>query len=112
MMMMTLDQTIQLKNIAIFHYLCVLKRRGTFMSENSPLIQPTLQHFGVLTGHLERMVDWYAKVVGMTTRYSTSREVGASVTFLSFHVIRHAFEDMKGYEFENVIKNAIYDRGN
>jgi hypothetical protein len=41
------------------------------MSENSPLIQPTLQHFGVLTGHLERMVDWYAKVVGMTTRYST-----------------------------------------
>jgi hypothetical protein len=53
------------------------------MSDNSPLIQPTLQHFGVLTGHLERMVDWYAKVVGMTTRYSTSREVGASVTFLS-----------------------------
>jgi hypothetical protein len=39
------------------------------MSENSPLIQPTLQHFGVLTGHLERMVDWYAKVVCMTTRY-------------------------------------------
>jgi catechol 2,3-dioxygenase len=83
MMMVTLDQTIQLKNIAIVQHLCVLKRRGTSMSENSPLIQPTLQHFGVLTGHLERMVDWYAKVVGMTTRYSTSREVGASVTFLS-----------------------------
>lgn len=53
-------------------------------SENSPLITPTLQHFGVLTSHWERMVDWYAKVVGMTTRYSGSRgSAGASVTFLS-----------------------------
>ena len=47
------------------------------------IIHPTLHHFGVETRHLEEMVDWYAKVVGMTTRYSTSREVGASVTFLS-----------------------------
>jgi catechol-2,3-dioxygenase len=53
--------------------------------ENSPLITPTLQHFGVLTRHLERMVDWYAKVVGMTKRYSISRprSAGSSVTFLS-----------------------------
>jgi hypothetical protein len=28
------------------------------------------------------------------------------------HIIRHAFDDMKGYESENVIKRAIYDRGN
>jgi hypothetical protein len=28
------------------------------------------------------------------------------------HIIRHAFEDMKGYEFENIIKRAIYDKGN
>ena len=54
-------------------------------SENSPLLHPTLQHFGVLTSRLERMVDWYGKVVGMTTRYSASRapEAGVSVTFLS-----------------------------
>jgi hypothetical protein len=28
------------------------------------------------------------------------------------HIIRHAFDDMKGYESENVIKGAIYDKGN
>jgi catechol 2,3-dioxygenase len=56
-------------------------------SENSPPIHPTLQHFGLLTRHLERTVDWYAKVVGMTTIYSTSKtrdsEAGATVTLLS-----------------------------
>ena len=28
------------------------------------------------------------------------------------HIIRHAFEDMKGYESVNIIKSAIYDKGN
>ena len=28
------------------------------------------------------------------------------------HIIRHAFDDMKGYESENVIKRAIYDKAN
>ena len=28
------------------------------------------------------------------------------------HIIRHAFEDMKGYESGNIIKSAIYDKGN
>ena len=27
----------------------------------------------------------------------------------SVHIIRHAFDDMKGYESENVIKKTIYD---
>ena len=59
-------------------------------SENSHLITRTLQHFGVLTSHLERMVDWYAKVVGMITRYSGSRgSAGASVTFLSNYSSHH-----------------------
>lgn len=59
-------------------------------SDNSPLITPTLQHFGVLSLHLERTVDWYAKVVGMKTRYSISRgSAGASVTFLSNDMAHH-----------------------
>lgn len=59
-------------------------------SDNSPVITPTLQHFGVLTRHLERTVDWYAKVVGMKTRYSISRgSAGASVTFLSNDMAHH-----------------------
>jgi catechol 2,3-dioxygenase-like lactoylglutathione lyase family enzyme len=45
--------------------------------ENSSLIHPTLHHFGVETRHLERMVDWYAKVVGMVTIYSTLNAGGS-----------------------------------
>jgi catechol 2,3-dioxygenase len=64
-----------------------LTARETSMSqtsENSSVVHPTLQHFGVLTRHLERTVDWYAKVVGMTTRYSIQRsEAGVYVTFLT-----------------------------
>src|SRR5215467_2010104 len=37
------------------------------------IIRPTLHHFGVETKHLEEMVDWYSKVVGMTTTYSNAR---------------------------------------
>jgi len=36
------------------------------------IIRPTLHHFGVETRHLEGMVDWYAKVLGMTTIYSNA----------------------------------------
>jgi catechol 2,3-dioxygenase-like lactoylglutathione lyase family enzyme len=41
-------------------------------SDNSSIIRPTLHHFGVATSHLERMVEWYSKVLGMVTIYSTS----------------------------------------
>jgi catechol 2,3-dioxygenase-like lactoylglutathione lyase family enzyme len=40
--------------------------------DNSSVIRPTLHHLGVTTRHLERMVDWYSKVLGMVTIYSTS----------------------------------------
>jgi len=40
---------------------------------NQDIIRPTLHHFGVETKHLEEMVDWYSKVVGMTTTYSNAR---------------------------------------
>lgn len=46
-------------------------------SEDSYIIRPTLHHFGVETRHLERMVDWYAKVLGMDTIYSTSNTWGS-----------------------------------
>jgi len=41
-------------------------------SEKSSLIHPTLHHFGVTTTHLEEMVDWYAKVLGMTMTFQSS----------------------------------------
>ncbi len=46
-------------------------------SESSSIIHPTLHHFGVETRHLERMVDWYAKVVGMVTMCSTANARGS-----------------------------------
>jgi catechol 2,3-dioxygenase len=62
-------------------------------SDNSSLIHPTLFHFGVETRHLERMIDWYAKVVGMVTIYSTSNirgsEDGMSAAFVSNDKANH-----------------------
>jgi catechol 2,3-dioxygenase-like lactoylglutathione lyase family enzyme len=54
-------------------------------SDNSSIIRPTLHHFGVATSHLERMVEWYSKVLGMVTIYPTSNtfelEAGVSPGF-------------------------------
>lgn len=73
-------------------------------SENSPLITPTLQHSGVLTSHLEGMVDWYTKVVGMTTRYSGSRDSArASVTFLSNDSSHHRLAIITMHELQEDI---------
>jgi catechol 2,3-dioxygenase len=64
-------------------------------SEGSSIISPTLHHFGVVTRHLERMVDWYAKVVGMVTIYSTSSARGyeadasAGIAFFSNDSAHH-----------------------
>jgi catechol 2,3-dioxygenase len=41
-------------------------------SEKHSIISPTLHHFGVTTAHLEEMLDWYAKVLGMTTNFQSS----------------------------------------
>jgi catechol 2,3-dioxygenase len=51
--------------------------------ENSSIIHPTLHHFGVETRHLEKMIDWYAKVVGMFTNYSTANDAWGSETGMS-----------------------------
>lgn len=41
------------------------------VSEQPPLIRPAFHHFGVITMHLEETLDWYAKVLGMTTVQSS-----------------------------------------
>ena len=46
-------------------------------SESSSIIHPTLHHFGVETRHLDKMVEWYARVVGMVTICSTSHALGS-----------------------------------
>jgi catechol-2,3-dioxygenase len=47
--------------------------------EPSSVIHPTLHHFGVETRHLEQLVDWYGKVVGMVTVGSTAPGWGSAV---------------------------------
>ncbi len=55
--------------------------------EKSSIISPTLHHFGLTTAHLEKMLDWYARVLGMTTNFQSSweTEAGASagIAFVS-----------------------------
>lgn len=46
-------------------------------SESSSILHPTLHHFGVVTRHLEKMVEWYAKVVGMVMIYQSSNALGS-----------------------------------
>jgi catechol 2,3-dioxygenase len=47
--------------------------------EPSLFIHPTLHHFGVETRHLDQMVEWYGKVVGMVTVGSTAPGWGSAV---------------------------------
>ena len=35
-------------------------------SDNEEIVRPTLHHFGLVTGSLQPMRDWYAKVLGMS----------------------------------------------
>ena len=53
-------------------------------SESSSIIHPTLHHIGLETRNPEKMIDWYAKVVGMVTICSTSNAWGSkAVMFMS-----------------------------
>jgi catechol-2,3-dioxygenase len=40
-------------------------------SEQPLPIRPTIHHFGIVTAHPEETLDWYARVLGMTTVYSS-----------------------------------------
>jgi catechol-2,3-dioxygenase len=63
--------------------------------DNSSVIHPTLHHFGLTTRHLKRMVDWYSRVLGMVTIYSTSNPldsksaVAMSIAFVSNDKANH-----------------------
>ena len=49
-------------------------------AEKNAVISPTLHHFGVLTAHLEEMMNWYARVLGMTTNFQS---IAAGIAFVS-----------------------------
>jgi len=40
-------------------------------------IHPKLQHYGLTTGNLDAMVDWYRKVLGMTINHRSAVPAGA-----------------------------------
>src|SRR5712692_3195397 len=43
---------------------------------NREIIRPKLHHFGLTTGNLEAMVDWYARVLGMAPNHRSSTPAG------------------------------------
>lgn len=45
---------------------------------NPPVIHPTLHHFGLTTGNLQGMKDWYATVLGMAPTHETAAPDGAT----------------------------------
>ena len=44
---------------------------------NRHIVHPTLHHFGLTTAKLEAMVDWYAKVLGMTPNHQSRAPAGS-----------------------------------
>jgi catechol 2,3-dioxygenase len=61
----------------------------TQTSDNGSIIRPTLHHFGLVTPNLERLIDWYAKAVGMDTvslrsnTHSSEAGVPTGIAFVS-----------------------------
>lgn len=49
-------------------------------SEKNTVICPTFHHFGVLTSHMEEMIDWYSKVLGMMVRFQSTTSGAAFVS--------------------------------
>jgi catechol 2,3-dioxygenase-like lactoylglutathione lyase family enzyme len=46
-------------------------------SASCEIVRPTLHHFGLTTANLEAMLDWYGRVLGMTSNHQTSKPLGA-----------------------------------
>ena len=46
---------------------CVRRNMNTGIT-----IHPNLQHYGLTTGNLDAMVDWYRKVLGMTINHRSA----------------------------------------
>ena len=45
-------------------------------SASREIVRPTLHHFGLTTANLEAMLNWYGKVLGMTSNHQTSKPMG------------------------------------
>ncbi len=45
---------------------------------NRQMVRATLHHIGLTTSKLEAMVDWYAKVLGMTPNHESSTPAGSN----------------------------------
>ncbi len=45
---------------------------------SSPVVRPTMHHFGLKTTNLDAMVDWYAKVLGMEENHRSPSRAQAS----------------------------------
>ncbi|MDN7903359.1 VOC family protein [Burkholderia diffusa] len=69
-------------------------------------IRPKLQHFGLVTGNVDAMTDWYRQVLGMTVNYRFGNEGGAQGgppfhgVFVSNDEVHHriVFFEVPGYE--------------
>lgn len=67
-------------------------------------VHPKLQHYGLTTGNLDAMLDWYRKVLGMTVNHRSAPAVGAqkgppfSFAFVSNDEVHHrmVFIEMPG----------------
>jgi catechol 2,3-dioxygenase-like lactoylglutathione lyase family enzyme len=42
------------------------------------IVHPKLQHYGLITGNLDAMIDWYRKVLGMTVNHRSARPASAA----------------------------------
>jgi catechol 2,3-dioxygenase-like lactoylglutathione lyase family enzyme len=48
------------------------------MLNTETILRPKLQHFGLLTGNLQRLLDWYQKVLGMGTIHQSQKSHGCT----------------------------------
>jgi len=42
------------------------------------IVHPKLQHYGLITGNLDAMIEWYRTVLGMTVNHRSARPPGAA----------------------------------
>ena len=56
------------------------------MLNSETVIHPTLQHIGLLTGNLQRLVDWYKLVLGMRAIHTADNPIGAPVSNPASHL--------------------------
>jgi len=63
------------------------------------IIHPKLLHYGLVTGNLDAMIDWYRKVLGMTINHRSATPAGgqngppfSAMAFVSNDEFDHRFQ--------------------